>query len=220
MPAKRICAYCGTSFESPYPHKKYCSKECCYAANLKQKRDQWAAKYVPRTHTCKECGAVFTTECGNKHSVFCSTHCASVNERHREHATERHRHAKRISKKVRKKLLSRCQSEVSYAELYTRDAGCCQICGLPVHSEKGVDDYWDGTIDHILPLSKGGEHSMSNCQLAHRVCNSLKNQCEDDYKIDWLEKRKENNYWRMRFDQYTRLMMTDQRPRPGQNLCD
>ena len=80
MTEKRICACCGQPFETHYPNKKYCSKACCYAANLKQKRDQWAAKYIPRTHTCKECGVEFTTECGNKHSVFCSPHCAVVNE--------------------------------------------------------------------------------------------------------------------------------------------
>lgn len=220
MTEKRICACCGQPFETHYPNKKYCSKACCYAANLKQKRDQWAAKYIPRTHTCKECGVEFTTECGNKHSVFCSPHCAVVNERRREHSTERHKQAKRSSKRMRKKLLRCSLGAVSYESLYERDTGICRICGLPVHSEKGVDDYWDGTIDHIVPLSKGGEHSMSNCQLAHRVCNSLKNQCGDEFVIDWDEKKKENNYWQMRFTQYTQLMMTDQLPGPGVNLCD
>jgi len=36
------------------------------------------------------------------------------------------------------------------------------------------------TIDHIIPLSKGGLHMMSNCQLAHRRCNSYKGN-EIDY---------------------------------------
>ena len=207
---QRECAWCGSPFSTPYPNKKYCSEDCCYKGNLKGKREQWAEQYVPKTYVCKECGTEFTTECGNTHSVFCSPHCATVNERHREHETERHKRAEKERKKRRDKMIRSCVEVVLYDDLFQRDSGCCQICGLPVHSEKGVDDYWDGTIDHIVPLSKGGEHSMSNCQLAHRVCNSLKCQCSDEYKIDWTEKSKENNYWQMRFNQYTRLMLTDQ----------
>lgn len=30
------------------------------------------------------------------------------------------------------------------------------------------------TIDHIIPLSKGGTHTYNNVQLAHYICNSKK----------------------------------------------
>jgi len=30
------------------------------------------------------------------------------------------------------------------------------------------------SIDHILPLSKGGSHSQENVQWAHLVCNTRK----------------------------------------------
>jgi len=30
------------------------------------------------------------------------------------------------------------------------------------------------SLDHVIPLSKGGEHSMSNARLAHTYCNSIK----------------------------------------------
>ena len=33
------------------------------------------------------------------------------------------------------------------------------------------------SIDHIVPLSKGGEHSYANCALAHTGCNSAKSAC-------------------------------------------
>jgi len=48
-----------------------------------------------------------------------------------------------------------------------RDDGICGICLDDV-------DPFDYTIDHIVPHSKGGEHSYDNVQLAHRVCNSRK----------------------------------------------
>jgi 5-methylcytosine-specific restriction endonuclease McrA len=52
--------------------------------------------------------------------------------------------------------------------------GICQICGEPVEYNRGSQDRMAATIDHIVPLSKGGKHQYDNCQLAHRICNSLK----------------------------------------------
>ena len=31
------------------------------------------------------------------------------------------------------------------------------------------------SIDHIIPISKGGQHTWDNVQLAHMICNSIKN---------------------------------------------
>jgi len=53
------------------------------------------------------------------------------------------------------------------SELYKRDKGICGICNNYV-------EYDNVHIDHIVPLSKGGEHSMSNLQLSHSWCNLKK----------------------------------------------
>lgn len=204
---KRKCAWCGEEFETTFPNKIYCNSECSYQGNLKLKRDQWAEDYVPRTHTCKECGTVFTTECGNKHSVFCCQSCADKYDRRSEHSTDRHKRYLRKSKQRRQKQIAAGFIEqVSYEAVYQRDNGICQICGLPVHPVKGIDNNWDGTIDHVEPLSIGGKHSMANCQLAHRICNSLKRQESDTFTMNWEQKAQENNYWRIKYEQYQKLM--------------
>lgn len=47
----------------------------------------------------------------------------------------------------------------------------CALCGNPITEA-------EATIDHIRPLSRGGEDIAQNMQLTHRDCNSLKgNQC-------------------------------------------
>ena len=203
----RNCEWCGTSFSTTIPNKKYCSHECSYQGNLRDKRNQWANAYVPRTLQCKECGTEFVTECGASRSVFCCDHCAETNERRREHSTARHKQYMRGKKTEREKLISqRFVEEVTFESIYKRDCGVCQICGLPVHPVKGVDNSWDGTIDHIVPLSVGGEHSMANCQLAHRICNSIKCQASTDFTLNWTEKAKENNYWKTKYQRYVELM--------------
>jgi len=60
-------------------------------------------------------------------------------------------------------------------EIFQRDGYICQIC-----KRKTRPDFKDSnhplypTIDHIVPLSLGGEHSKINTQCACRLCNSTK----------------------------------------------
>ena len=51
----------------------------------------------------------------------------------------------------------------------------CGICGRPVDFDKKFPDPWSATIDHIIPVSKGGAPaSLENMQLAHFFCNRQK----------------------------------------------
>lgn len=74
----------------------------------------------------------------------------------------------------RRKLLKGAKQEpYTKEELVVRDAGICQICNKPVESADGMDPMGP-TIDHIQPLSKGGDDTLANVQLAHRKCNGTK----------------------------------------------
>lgn len=44
----------------------------------------------------------------------------------------------------------------------------CGICGKPIENMKQC------SLDHIIPLSKGGQTTLENCQLAHVWCNRKK----------------------------------------------
>lgn len=74
--------------------------------------------------------------------------------------------------------------EVDREIVYERDGGICYLCG------KLVDrDSWQ--LEHIIPLSRGGEHSYSNVAVSHARCNiSKKNKTPDEY-FRWLENIKE-----------------------------
>lgn len=210
---EKHCLWCGKAFTTTMSHKKYCCRECGYNGLKRDKRKQWADEFQPKQFTCKECGTVFTTECGHPRSSFCCQQCAEKNERRKEHQSERHKRYMSQMKTIREKQISAAFVEdVEFESLYKRDHGVCQICGLPVHPVKGIDNNWDGTIDHIIPLSEGGEHSMRNCQLAHRICNSLKCKGREEFALDWNEKAKENNYWRVKFESYKALMQNHALP--------
>lgn len=71
----------------------------------------------------------------------------------------------------------RYDPHVTLKSVMKRDGGLCKLCGRPVDTTdrrgNGLGYYYP-TIDHIVPLSKGGEHVMSNVQLSHMICNSRK----------------------------------------------
>jgi 5-methylcytosine-specific restriction endonuclease McrA len=56
---------------------------------------------------------------------------------------------------------------VTRTEIWERSQGRCGICG------EGIL-YAEMTVDHIVPISKGGQHRLDNLQAAHRGCNSRK----------------------------------------------
>ena len=215
---EKHCLWCGKAFTTTMSHKKYCCRECGYDGLKRDKRKQWADEFQPKQFTCKECGTVFTTECGHPRSSFCSHQCAETHDRRKEHQTARHKsYMRQMNIEREKQIASAFVEDVDYERLYKRDRGVCQICGLPVHPTKGIDNNWDGTIDHVVPLSDGGEHSMRNCQLAHRICNSLKCRSHEEYALNWEEKAKENNYWRVKYERYRTLMEQDALP-PSESL--
>ena len=51
----------------------------------------------------------------------------------------------------------------------------CGICGKPVDKTLKSPHPMSATVDHIIPLDKGGHPSdLNNLQLAHRCCNREK----------------------------------------------
>lgn len=60
------------------------------------------------------------------------------------------------------------------AEVYDRDGWVCQLCLEPVDAGLEYPDPMSKSLDHRVPLARGGTHSFDNCQLAHLSCNVAK----------------------------------------------
>ena len=58
--------------------------------------------------------------------------------------------------------------------VFMRDGWICQICHFKVNKNLRRPDVMSASLDHIIPLSKGGTHTYSNVQLAHFTCNMKK----------------------------------------------
>lgn len=71
--------------------------------------------------------------------------------------------------------------DITVKRLYELEGGICYLCGEPtdfndyeIRNGSMVTGNRYPSIDHVIPLSKGGTHAWDNVRLAHRRCNILK----------------------------------------------
>ena len=63
---------------------------------------------------------------------------------------------------------------MSAAELRERDGAGCSICGCEVDFGKFFPDPWSPSVDHVIPLARGGLNVPENLALARLGCNREK----------------------------------------------
>lgn len=61
-----------------------------------------------------------------------------------------------------------------YREIYDRDGWVCGICSEPVDPDLAWPDPLSVSLDHVIPVSRGGRHVRENAQCAHLTCNVRK----------------------------------------------
>lgn len=59
-------------------------------------------------------------------------------------------------------------------EVLDRDGWVCQLCETQIDPDLSHPHPMSATLDHVIPVSRGGEHSLENAQAAHRICNMRK----------------------------------------------
>jgi len=60
------------------------------------------------------------------------------------------------------------------AYIAERDRYRCGLCHRKVNMNLAVPHRKAPTVDHIIPLSVGGDDTKANVHLAHFICNSMK----------------------------------------------
>ena len=73
--------------------------------------------------------------------------------------------------RYRARLKNAAEGPVDVDALWT---GLCNICGDPIDVSLRKPDLMCRSIDHIIPLSKGGTHTQDNLAWVHLLCNLRK----------------------------------------------
>lgn len=139
-----VCITCGKATTEKL--KSEC-QSCINLSNQSQKN-------------CIQCNESFSTHVKSK--VFCSASCAS-------------KHHKKQGKHRRRAIMQDSPHEsIPLARLCKQSDWTCASCGCLCHLPIGNNDINEATLDHIIPLSKGGFHLWHNVQLLCRQCNVRK----------------------------------------------
>lgn len=59
-------------------------------------------------------------------------------------------------------------------EIFERDSWTCHICTDPIDRGLKYPDPMSVSLDHVIPLSRGGIHTRGNCAASHLLCNMRK----------------------------------------------
>ncbi|WP_406325181.1 HNH endonuclease [Streptomyces niveus] len=169
------CMRCGRDAVVTKAAAKYCSHACWYEAkHAMHAQVELASKPIlaaPRLATvlalkplrrrwfsasCPMCATWFFTD--NPRDQNCSPRCGRRAAKDKRRALEREAYV----------------APVNRTQVYERDHWTCQLCRKPVMRDEVVPHPQAPTLDHTIPLARGGTHEPANVQLAHYLCNSIK----------------------------------------------
>lgn len=162
-----VCEVCGGEVRrsaSGIPFK-YCSRSCS------NKAVRVRAVEEGRVCSVDGCGRAVSAKglCGSHYSI----EWGRLNPDKRSARAHRYRARK----------LAAFVEDVGRVEVLERDGWVCHICGEPIDKELTFPHRLYGTLDHVIPLNKGGLHCLDNVKAAHWICNSLKRD-DEAFEVD------------------------------------
>lgn len=131
---------------------------------------------------CRRCGTSFRFPKEFGAVRFCSALCR-VTYNHISAGPELKGCGKRYSKK-RKALMAQGDRIDPYM-VYVHFDWMCHLCNTRINPELTSPDPMSATLDHVIPLSRGGRHVWDNVLPAHLFCNELKSNelTEEDNEV-------------------------------------
>ena len=162
----KTCKRCGTNYKANATSSIHCNK--CIKEIIQEEIELDVERSRPIK--CEECGKEFIRNIINQ--IYCSKECCDKS----------YCRIKEIRRREKIFENGRVNYKISLDKLIRRDDGICQICGEPIDKNdytRTNEGYFVvgnsyPSLDHIVPVNKGGTHTWDNVQLAHHYCNSVK----------------------------------------------
>lgn len=154
----RVCEACGKLYESTGANQKVCSDACAYEKFKERQRRCYEPKLTWKD--CLYCGKMF---CSSRRT--CSKRCQRKNAR----ANKSKGYEERCIK-----YGTHYDPSVKRLAIFKRDNWTCQLCGIKCRQDGQYLEEDAPELDHIMPISKGGDHVESNVWCLCRKCNAEK----------------------------------------------
>jgi len=170
------CIQCNKTFQVSKHQRKCCSVQCRKKRNAETAKQRYAEQMKTRpAYKFRQCDW-----CEQPIKLPYSSN--SPNKYHPDCKTQARRARDRI--KTVKRQGYRSNYLVTHEEIASRDNYTCQLCDQPVDMTLPRTSKFGATLDHRIPISKGGADTLDNLQLAHWVCNNRKSD-----RTDYAESR-------------------------------
>ena len=157
------CKRCGASFVPRFPSNVLCP-ECSGPYKAKGERQL----------TCPDCGGTFLGKYDGGRCGPCARAAQKRAARERARTPEGRRRQRDRAARRRARKRGRHNEHISHLKVFDRDAWLCHICGKPVDRGLAFPDPMSASLDHVVPLAKGGTHTYANVACSHLICNSRK----------------------------------------------
>lgn len=166
----RPCPYCGTLMENP--RRKQCGADDC---QQKLKAEQ-IARTLRKAREYRERTGKWPSQVNGKPEHRARSNAKAVAKRAARQAAglpaQPWNEARKAAYQRRRAAKHGAAAEkFTPLEIFERDGWRCGICGRKVNRDLAYPHPKSASIDHVEPLSLGGEHSRANTRLAHLDCN-------------------------------------------------
>lgn len=151
------CVGCGRLFVAQGPRTRpFCTLSCQAAS---RRRSGAVA-----TRACKRCDATVSYTVATRPPDYCDA-CRTIVRADQSRATRQLRRARQRGADSERVVARR---------IYERDHWSCGICGMRVNRRLRYPHPRSVSLDHIVPLARGGGHRPDNVQCSHLDCNMHK----------------------------------------------
>lgn len=168
-----ICVACRGSYPKRYKNSTTCSRECWSLAYGRR-----AEKLPDATCALEGCDVTFTPKssrqkcCSENHGAIHWNRNSRADGSQQNSPWNERRKAAHHKRRAQKRGTQ--VEDIRPIDIYERDIWLCGLCVTPVDPDCAWPDPMSPSLDHIIPLSKGGTHIHENVQLAHLTCNVSK----------------------------------------------
>jgi hypothetical protein len=151
------CGHCANTFTAKIKTKRFCSASCQVRGNMRRCSQPGCDK----PHRAKGL-------CGPH---YCDAFLPDRTKRWPAKPENRRRALQNQNARRRVRLAAVKVESVDRNKVGERDQWRCGICRKTVDIQFAWPDPMSPSLDHIVPLSQGGDHTYANARISHLRCN-------------------------------------------------